>query len=327
MFAYDKKGTVFAMCEGSELLVHDGPNEGPLWRETLDAPIVALGADDTKICAITQSGMVAWFATRTNERLQTASFDTQIQRAVVDMKARRIVAVTTNSIVELTVGTEPKQLADHGALAIAMRSDGSVLVATATNELVTLGPDGARAVKTLPAGDSVCALAWHPTGWWAVGLGAKVYRWDGGDAELVHITSLPKGSVLDALACCDRALAIAWDRNTVVSMAWPSKDTLGSLSYLERKVEGIDFGPWPWLGIALDLGDGNKHNLDRPEALHRSDTHPGRQHHSWLVEVGGVSGGAKKAPTAAPPAKKSSSPLIALAVIAILAAVLFGMLR
>ena len=162
---------------------------------------------------------------------------------------------------------------------------------------------------------------------------------EGGDGRILRLLTfwLRPAFVLRALTRFqrmvgfDRAIALAWDRNTVVSMAWPSKDTLGSLTYAERKVEGIDFGPWPWLGIALDLGDGNKHNLDRPEALHRSDTHPGRQHHSWLVVVGGMSGGTKQAPAAAAPpptvATKKTSPLIALAVIAIVAAVLFGMLH
>ena len=41
MIAYDKRGSVFALTEGAELLLHDGESEGPLWRTMLDARIVA----------------------------------------------------------------------------------------------------------------------------------------------------------------------------------------------------------------------------------------------------------------------------------------------
>lgn len=49
MIAYDKHGQVFALIEGPELLLHDGDSEGPLWRKTLDAPIVGLGITSDKV--------------------------------------------------------------------------------------------------------------------------------------------------------------------------------------------------------------------------------------------------------------------------------------
>ncbi|MFT3696846.1 MAG: hypothetical protein QM831_27135 [Kofleriaceae bacterium] len=304
MFAYDKKGTVFAMREGAELLVHDGPSEGPLWRQMLDADIVGLGANDKLVGAVTESGMVSWYGARTGDVDFTAHFDVKVQRALVDANAQRVIAVTADKILALA-GNDVTTLADHTAQAIAQKPDGTVLAAV-NNELVTLA-NGTRTSTTFPHPD-IRALAWSPAGFWVVALAGKLYRWDGTTAT--HITNMPKDTEVRAVAAHEKAIAIMYNRGSVVALAWPSRDTLGTVRYLERKAEGIDFGPWPWLGIAMDLGDGNKQNLDEPERLHRSDTHPGREHHSWYVNVGGASKPDPKpaAPAAPAPAVTATRP-------------------
>ncbi len=300
MIAYDKKGVVFALTDGAELLVHDGPTEGPLWRTTLDSGIVGVGADSTRVAAITSAGTLTWFHAVTGAVQGTTRLEKTVQRAIVDATSQRVIAVTDDAILALAGDAPATTLASHGARAIAMRADGGVLVAT-DGELVTLAADGTRTAVAY-AGPAVLAIAWHPEGFWILGSETKLHRWAGTGAP-THVTSLPGTSKLDHLAACGKAIAFVYDRRKVVSIAWPSKDTLGSVKYMDRTCEGVDFGPWPWLGISMDLGDANKQDLENPQRLHRSDTHPGRTHHSWLVQVGGGSTDDAPAKPAAPPAR------------------------
>jgi hypothetical protein len=320
MIAYDKRGAVFALVDEAEILAHDGDSEAPLWRAKLDGPIVAVSAGSDEIVAVAETGTVRWFGARTGDVRRTEQIAGRPRAAVVDAAGQRVVAATDAEIVALEGGAS-KRLADHGARALAMRPDGTVLAATG-GDLVTLGADGARTAAPFAPGPPI-AVAWHPEGFWVAGTAGKLYRWDGGDP--VHITNLPKGAALDAVACCARAIALVWDRTTVVSMAWPSKETLGSLRYVDRKVTGVDFGPWPWLGVALDGGDGNKHNLDEPEQLHRSDTHPGREHRRWLVAVGGGPRSQAKAEPSSPrPAAAAAAPSASGRIVGLLVAIAVG---
>jgi hypothetical protein len=317
MIAYDKRGAVFALTEGAELLLHDGESEGPLWRTTLDAAIVGVGIDSERVTAVTAAGSVRSFGARSGDVRDHANIVGPVTRAV--MEGDRVVALTQGQVVKLVAGTQTV-LANVTAHAVAIRPDGGVLVAT-TEQLIAFAPDGTRSEHALAG---VRALAYHPQGFWVVGLGAKLVRWDG-SGEPTHITNLPPGSKLEHIACSERVLAVSWDRHMVAALEWPSKDTLGSLQYLERNVEGLAVGPWPWLGVALDLGDGNKFNL-QSAALHRSDTHPGRQHHSWLVSVGGSSrDDVPVAPARGP--QPTSNPIAILLALAAVVVVVFLALR
>ena len=300
MFAYDKQGKVFAMREGAELLVHDGPSEGPLWRKTLDGDIVGLGADSDRITAITAKGTVAWFPAQGGD-MQSASLGGDTTFAVVGTTKRRVAAVLASGVVALE-NNIPVALTSETASAIAMGPDGTVLVATASKLVVI--PEGGEPVTTAHELGAIKALAWHPAGFWVIGAATKIWRWTG-EGEPLHVTNLPSGKECTHVAASKEAISIGYGGNSVVTIEWPSRETLGSVEYLENTVQGIDFGPWPWLGIAIDKGDGNKQNLTAPTGLHRSDTHPGREHHRWLVQVGG--GSKKAAPTSSPTPSAASA--------------------
>ena len=283
MIAYESGGSVFALTDGAELLLHDGESEGPLWRVTLDSTIVGVGIDAQQVVAVTETGNVSWFAAKTEGAAKkTAQLGAQVRSAAVDVTNDRIVAVTAHGVARHTRGTTDA-IGEEGATCVALAPSGAALFATPTY-VVQVGLDGDRKVANF---EGVRAAAWHPgANLWLLGLEAKVHKWDG-VGEIGHVTNLPAGSKLDSLAASSRAVAIAWNRNSVVVMEWPSRDTLGSLEYFDRQVDGLAFGPWPWLGVSLDLGDGNKFNLESA-ALHRSDTHPGRAHNRWMVNVGGA---------------------------------------
>jgi len=303
MIAFDTRNTVFAMNEGPELLVHDGESEGPLWRKTLDGEIVGVGADSEHVTAITSKGTVATFPSRSGADMQSAALGGDARFAVVGGGKRRVVAALAEKVVALE-GNIPRTITEGTASAIAIAADDTVLVAV-VNAFVVIAPDG-KATTTEHSLGPVAAVAWHPENFWLVACPKKVYRFNG-SGEPVHVTSMPAELTLKLIAATKQAFSVGYDSSEgmgVATLAWPSKDTLATLDYPERKVCGLSFGPWPWLAIALDLGDANKQNVLEPQRLHRSDTHPGRDHHSWLVAVGGSSKTAapKPAPKAAAPA-------------------------
>jgi hypothetical protein len=321
MIAYDKTGVVFALTQGSDLLLHDGESEGPLWQKTLDGPIVGVGITADRVAAVTSAGTVSWFSARTGDAQQTTSFSGAVEHAAVDVAADRIAAVTERGVMRLD-GGEAKSIGDDRGTCIALAPDGTTLVGTAS-ELVAIGLDGTR--RTASAG-AVSAVAHHPLGFWLAGVANKIVRWDG-TGEPSNVTTLP--GRCDHVACSAKAIAVSWDNKSAAVLKWPSKDTLGSLMYPERAIEGLAFGPWPWLGVSLDLGDGNKFNLETIR-LHRSDTHPGREHHSWLVAVGGPPDDKpKSAPPRPAPARPSSAgfPVGALVLLAAIAIAIFMFVR
>ena len=305
MIAYDARNTVFAMNEGSELLVHDGESEGPLWRKTLDGEIVGVGAGETSVTAITATGTVATFPARTGSDMQSATLGGMTRFAVVGTGKRRVVAALADSVVALE-GTLPRTLVTGTASALAIASDDTVLVAI-VNAFVVVAPDG-TSTTTEHALGPVVAVTRHPEGFWMIATAKKVYRWSG-SGQPTHVTNMPSELTLTHIAATNQAFSVAYrssEGDGVATLDWPAKDTLATLSYPERKVCGLSFGPWPWLAIALDLGDANKQNVLDPQRLHRSDTHSGREHHSWLVAVGGSG---KQAASAPPnPARVSESP-------------------
>jgi hypothetical protein len=342
MIAYDKEGLVFALREGAELLVHDGASEAPKWRKTLDGDIVGLGADSEHVAAVTTAGTVTWFKSTSGDLAATGTVGGTVERAVF-VGGKTCVAVTPSRIVAVTQGGATT-LAEHGAAAIGVRPDGGVCVHH-EGELVELARE-ARSIAPLASvwgrdnavmvsGNVVSAIAWHPAGFWLIGAENKILRWDGSSAP-AHVTQIPDAGQIEHLAAADEAIAFAWDKKYVGEMEWPSKSTLGDLMYVDKDVIGLDFGPFPWLGIALTEGDANKHNLLDTGRLHRSDTHPGREHHSWLVRVGGGgkdkddddragsrgsnAGGADGRSTATP---EKSNPLIGFAIIAAVAVVVW----
>lgn len=303
MIAYDPKNTVFAMNEGAELLVHDGESEGPLWRKTLDGEIVGVGADRERVTAITAKGTVVTFPSKSGADMQSAALGGEARFAIVGTGKRRVVAAFAEKVVALE-GNIPATLVDGTATALAIAADDTVLVAV-PNALVLVAPDG-KTTSTDHSLGPVAAIAWHPENFWLIACPKKVYRFNG-SGEPTHVTSMPADISIKFIAATKQAFSLGYESKEgdgVATLEWPSKDTLAALDYPERKVRGLSFGPWPWLAIALDLGDANKQNVLEPQRLHRSDTHPGRQHHSWLV---GVTGSSKKMSTPAPKAPAQAS--------------------
>jgi hypothetical protein len=125
-------------------------------------------------------------------------------------------------------------------------------------------------------------VCWSALGFWLCAAGERVFRVEpagGSSSSLARTGSQQVACSADGgLIACQTALG------EVKVLALPDCAVVGTVAYADRSVAGLAFGPDTWLGVGLDRGDGNKINL-ATGACHRTDTHPGRSHNSWALDV------------------------------------------
>ncbi len=281
MIAYDGSGHSLVLADGAELLVHDGPSEGPRWRRELGSPLIAVGATPRSVVAVEQGGRVTWFEPDRDAEQATLEAGAQVRAAAVSPEGHVLAATSTGARV-LTPRGPGATLEWPGASAVAWAPDGRMLVADDGGRIGEFSADGRLLHEARVDGGAVAA-AHNAQGFWIVATARKLVRLVG--AELHHLTSAPEEMPVRALACAadGASLAIALGDDLALVMSWPARDTIGQLRYFERKVAGLSFGPAPFLAVALDGGDGNKLNM-RTGDLHRTDTQPGRPHRRWMVQ-------------------------------------------
>lgn len=327
MIAHDVSNTI-VLTDGAELLVHDGPTEGPRWRRELGARIIAVGLTAGEVVSLDEEGQAIWWEHSRDHELGRASAGERVRAGVV-LPSGHVLAVTSEGVVTLTPSGRGRTFPWPDAVLVAGAADGRVLVADAAGKL---GEFSAAAVllRSLTLEWPAVALAHSAAGFWIVAGRQKILRLEG-DA-LHHLTGGPPDMPVRALASSPRgdALALVLGDALVLVLSWPGRETIGQLRYLERKIAGVAFGPPPILCVALEGGDGNKLDLESG-ALARTDTFPGREHRRWMVQVsvdppagkGAAAAERAPAPVHAParvaPAR-SGSPMVAVVLLVAIAA-------
>jgi hypothetical protein len=283
MIAYDGSGHTLVLADGAELLVHDGPSEGPRWRRQCAGPLVAVGTTGKEVIAVSRGGEITWFAADREEVHAKASAGELVRAAAVSPEGHVLVVTPGGVQVFKNGGAAGVQVAVPGASAVAWGPGGKFLVVDEGGKIGEFAADGAPGPTAQLDGPPVAA-AHNARGFWVVATAQKLVRFQ--DRQLHHLTNAPDDMPVRAVACAGdgSAIALALGESLMIVLSWPERDTVGQLRYLDRKVEGMAFGPAPWLAVALDGGDGNKLDL-QSGGLHRTDTQPGRQHRRWMVQV------------------------------------------
>lgn len=329
LFDYDLAGRSIVMADGDEVLVHDGASEGPLWRHTLGSRLVGVASTEPAIVTLDDRGTLTFFDAPTGA--QTGCVDT-------GRGARALAALPDGTCAVLARGQV--SIADDAGVHRRLDAGDATCVAFSTDGMICTGaPDGTILIFTdtdTPFQEErldapIGAIAWHPGGFWVVGAGAAVYRVDPAGVE--RITGAPDAMPIGALACAPSGhVAVRMGEQTVVVFAYPSRETDASMSWFDRQVTDIVFGPDDWLGIGLDKGDGNKINL-ATGATHRTDTHPGRTHNSWALSVSTGKARASGAldqgdavPVNQAPESSRSDMLVGIIAVVVIAAVIYMLL-
>jgi hypothetical protein len=281
LFDYDVGGRSIVLTDGAELLVHDGKSEAPLWRKTLDGRVAGVASSGPGIVAVDDHGTLSVFAADSGallDRVETG----QGARGMAAM-ADGLCAVIGRSGVRIAddEGVH-RRLSAPDPACVAWSPDGMVLVGSRDGTL-TVFSDEDEPLQQEQLDGPIGAVAWHVGGFWAVASGTVVWRLD--PAGLERITSGPDDMPIGSIACAETGhIAVRLGETITLVLAWPSRETDATITYFDRKITDLCFGPKPWLGIGMDQGDANKIELETG-ATCRTDTHPGRAHQSWAVKV------------------------------------------
>lgn len=284
-FAYDRGGNLIVMGDGSEVLVHAGSDESPLWRKTLDAPIAGVGATSDTVITLDANGQLTFWGGKTGEPADKVDLNGAPRALAVKHDGTCAVALQENVVI-INRAKEKRTLPVPNAGAVAFSDDGSHLAIGADDGRVRVFPaHGSDPIGSCEVQEPIRSVAWNGNNFWIATAGDRVFRVEADGKSSAQMTRAG-GMTPDCVACsADGSLfALRLDPKTVVVLAYPSKDTAATFQYMDRRAVGVAFGPAPYFGVGLDSGDGNKFNL-RTKAVHRTDTHPGRTHNSWLLSV------------------------------------------
>lgn len=279
LFAYDLAGRSIAMADGLDLLIHDGQDESPRWRKVGEAAWTVVGLGAGQVIAADAEGRLCRYDEQTGTELQRIELGVPIGAGTTsdDGSAWLLAA---DQVIALDPSGQKKSTPVTSPTAIAVAPSGARAVAEAGGRLLIFEGEAQQALEL---GGAIEAVAWHPRGFWLAAVADKLLRIDG-TSHFVEPYTRASGSTITALACNPDTVALVLDEKTAVALSHPSKDTRGNATYFDRKITGLALGPAPWLGVGLDMGDGNKIDL-ATGAVCRTDTHPGRDHHRWMLQV------------------------------------------
>jgi WD40 repeat protein len=283
--AFDASGRVIVISDGRQVLVHGGSDEAPLWKRDLDADLVGLAAAGDAVATLESSGKVSFWAIDGGAPLGVVTVLGSPTALSAARERARFAAVLPGGVAVVERGGEPRIIALEGASAAAFTDDGARLAVGAASGEVKIVTAAGDPVGTSRLDGAVTSLCWSSAGMWIVTTGDRVLRLapEGGPPEPITRAG---GMAPDCVSASGDGtmLAVRLTPEIVMALAYPSKETVVQLRYIERTVSGVAFGPGRLLGVGLVGGDGNI--VDIPaEQLRRTDTFPGRTHNRWLVST------------------------------------------
>lgn len=295
--------------DGKELLAYDSESEGPKWRLELEKPVAGVVLADATFLDLgdaaspfrTPAAVGAVLAVDEEGRLHALDASTGrklgdvgpygVPRALAASPIGQGIALAVSGkVVIWRKGTRSETMLE--ATAVAFSIDGATLAIATEQGVVKMfdltgldGQESLREVLSFDARGPVNDMVQHPSGGWVI-AGSRatlLVTGHGSEKDLEKIPASAKRVRFDARGT---RLAAQLSQKQVLVYEWPQLSVFTRVEYTERPVRGIAFGNADWLGVAMDFGDGNKIDVVT-NAVHRTDTHPGREHRSWSLYVEG----------------------------------------
>ncbi len=284
LLAFDPGAPTLALADGDEVLVHGGLDEAPRWRRTLEAPVVGVGAAGGVVATLDAQGTVTWWSAA-GDPLTSSRLGGEPCGFALSPDGQACAVLFEERMVLMERGAAARSVPVGGARCAAFSCDGGrVAVGAAAGTLSVVGFAGDLVGQANLEG-AVRSVAASPRGDWYLTAADRVLRVAPG-GDVVHQVTRASGYEPDCITVSeDGALfAVRLDEALVLSLGDPPGETVVQLSYPERRVCGVAFGPGRVLGVGLHGGDANFVHIAEKE-LRRSDTFEGRTHNRWLVRV------------------------------------------
>lgn len=270
-------------AEGPTLLAYDAATEGPVWLDTLEGDVLAIGDAGSRIVALTSEGKLFEHGLD-GKRLAVRSVPGA--RGVVASAEHRCVFGPGETLVLDPQGKE-RRIAVKDVGGAAFSGDGALLLlGTRGGATHVVDPRTGTTRGTGKAPGAVQGAAWSPLGYFV----ATVRFAKGGIARVERT-----GEVRPLVGIGDHALdsvsvsrdgafaAVRIPDHRVMLFDVVGNRPVGMVTYASPETPGqIAFGVGAWLGIAIGHGDANKIDL-ATGAVRRTDPHPGRPRHRWLL--------------------------------------------
>lgn len=268
LFAYDPRGGFLVSVVGSDLLVYSVDDGAELWRDGHEGKIVGVGASEEEIVSVDDQGRLVWWEPETGERNDEVDVDGDVVALAVDADGVAA-AITPEKVLIIDPGDAPRSIDLEDAVCLAWAGTGGRLaVGTSGGQVVVIEDQDLRELGVVDLQEPVTGIGWSSAGYWLAATGTAVHRvapdaarssllgrYGSGksegakkDSKLQWLTVSPDGTLLAARVGV----------RTGVVLELPSLEVAARATYAERKVQGLGFGPKPWLGIGLDGGGANR---------------------------------------------------------------------
>ncbi len=303
--AYGPDEACLLTIDGPDLLAYDATTEAPKWSLGIGRRAAAVLFLDPQLFPASaaspwraQSIARAALVVDVEGRLHLV--DTMLGRAMGELgpfgKPLAVASSMAGGALALAVETqvavwragEQHHIPMQHARGLAFSNDGATLaIGNDKGELrmfqLATGRPPEEILRSSVRG-AISDLVQHPNGSWVVASAQGVSLVSASGTS--RLEKLPAGARRLRFDGRGGRLALQSSERGIVVYEWPTLSVLMRVQYMERPVCGFSFGPDNWLGVALDHGDGNKIDVGTSE-VHRTDTHPGRQHRSWTLLVEG----------------------------------------
>jgi WD40 repeat protein len=293
LLAYSSDGRVLAIAQERELLVYSGTEGSPLWRSECDANIVAVGVHSQFVFALDQNGGVNRWDALTGESRQTVTIDGPVLGMAVAANGDCAV-VSSNGISIIRNSSVIQSLVLTSITAVQWSADGKLLACGGSNGRLSVYQCGnqqealaSQPVARIYVNDPILSIACHQDGSWLACAGNAVWQLDPQRAfSNALMNNTQKSTRLVAISQDGNLVAFTVGDQDVVALHLNPTGMAGTISYPDRSITGVAFGPDRRLGIALDTGDGNIIDFNKPDGtVVRTDPHHGRSLNRWLLNV------------------------------------------
>jgi hypothetical protein len=286
-FAYGPLGQVLVATDGAWVCVSPAQGEGPLWSFQAAAPVAGVRSTRTGIFVVDAKGVLARLAIADGKPL--GQVDCDVKALGLTATVDGLWGVCHPDGVCVGEGIKlPRRQSINATTCAALDETGKWLaVGTHEGDVHVIGLEASKRYR-LPLGAAITGVAFSRLRGWFVCTAEKVVRVDldlGRHEVLTESENALSGCVAspDGLLC---AFRLGRHQVTIIG---PEGGEVGFVYYPKQIVGEIEFGPFPWLGVGIGFGAGNRISLLEEDLIYCTEVPPGRPEISWQVgsEVAG----------------------------------------